>query len=73
MRKQIAISKNVDRAVKLVRRAESNRYIKHSYSKILNYLVVLGIDRYLSLSPKNQKVLREPLPFDFDRYSRRKK
>ena len=43
-----------------------------SYSKILNYLAVLGIERYKQLSGPDNRTLDVKVPhFDFDRPIRR--
>jgi hypothetical protein len=65
VRKNLSVSNGVDTAIKAVKAREGGRRI--SYSKALNYLVALGVDRYNHLFKAEI-----PAPkFDFDKYHRK--
>ncbi|MDE1871189.1 MAG: hypothetical protein KGI06_03035 [Candidatus Micrarchaeota archaeon] len=65
MRKSVSISLEIDKAIKEVKEKEGGRSI--SYSKALNYLVALGIDRYNDIF-KNAKIQKPK--YDHDKYKR---
>lgn len=65
MDKHIVITKDVHRAVKEVMAKESDEY-DQSYSKIVNYLITLGVEKYNELAKTDIAI---PF-FDFDKYKR---
>lgn len=75
MIKCIVISSNIDKTIKEIQTFEeeftrdSKGSKAHSYSKIVNYLVALGIDRYNELIQKTGKQVTAP-KFEFDKYTR---
>lgn len=66
-RKNITISKAVDEAICEICKIESSTNVRQSYSKIANYLIALGVDRYNALLKRQVK----PVNFDFGKYDRR--
>ena len=68
MIKTLPISESVDEAIREVCQLESSVNMHQSYSKVVNYLIALGVDRYNQLFKRSVK----PVKFDFGKYERRR-
>ncbi len=69
MRKFVIISDDVDSSINEILALELKFSGKQSYSKILNYLVVLGIDKYNELVRNTGQQITSP-DFDFSKHTR---
>lgn len=69
MQKRLSINNKIHKSILSIQRIENRYgYGYQSYSKIVNYLVILGLDNYRDLNPKNKTVSTPQ--FDFDKYTR---
>lgn len=66
MRKHVSISNSLDVVINDIKKIEETKTLDNSYSKILNYLAVLGVERYNELFKIKLKIPE----FDFDKYYR---
>jgi len=69
MRKQIALNDDLIELIEAIREAENeNAEFEKSFSRVVNYLIILGIDKYSEIFNipefKNFLVMRS---FDFDK------
>jgi hypothetical protein len=75
MIKCIVISANVDKSIQEILQFEQELSVHsetQSYSKMVNYLIALGIDRYNDLIKRTGKQITTP-EFEFDKYTRHTK
>ena len=75
MIKCIVISANVDKSIQEILQFEQELSVHsetQSYSKMVNYLIALGIDRYNDLIKRTGKQITPP-EFEFDKYTRHTK
>ena len=70
MRKEIVINYKINRSILQIINVENKKFDNSSsYSRIVNYLVVLGIERYKEFTPGSEDV--EIPPFNFSKFNRR--
>ena len=70
MRKEIAINYKINRSILQIMDMENKKFgNSSSYSRIVNYLLVLGVERYKEFTPDGKNV--EIPPFNFSKFNRR--